>query len=178
LSDVLQAEAGGTVSSSEDVAEVERYIAASLQGFELIKTLPITQRLILQLHATLLRGVRGEEKQPEEIRRSPVWVGSPTDSPDNALFVPPLPGDLPALLTDWERFVNPPAQMPTLIRCALMHYQFETIHPFLDGKRPNRSIARQLAAHAGRPAHEPTAVPFGVPRGAPCAVLGALASST
>lgn len=141
LSDVLKAEASGAATQSEDIAEIERYVAATLQGYELVNTLPITQRLILQLHKTLLSEVRGAEKLPGEFRKSPVWVGSPTDSPDTALFVPPLPEDLPSLISDWERFVNSPDQSPALIRCGLMHYQFETIHPFLDG---NGRIGRLL----------------------------------
>lgn len=141
LSEVLQAEVSGAASVDEDVAEVERYIAATRLGYGLVKTLPITQRLILDLHKTLLDGVRGQEKLPGEFRRSPVWVGSPTDSPETALFVPPLPIDLPGLITDWEDFVNTPGELPTLIRCGLMHYQFETIHPFLDG---NGRIGRLL----------------------------------
>lgn len=133
LSDVLQAEAGEVTASTEDIAEVERYLAASRQGLSMISELPITQRLLLALHKTLLQGVRGEERLPGEFRRSPVWVGSPTNRPDDALYVPPLPDEMPDLLTDWERFVNNPSQIPVLIKCALMHYQFETIHPFLDG---------------------------------------------
>ncbi len=141
LGEVLKAEASGAPTQSEDVAEVERYVAATRQGYELVRTLPLTQRLILDLHKTLLAGVRGKEKMPGRVRTSPVWVGSPTDSPDTALYVPPLPGDLPELLQDWEEFVNTPDMNPTLIRCALMHYQFETIHPFLDG---NGRIGRVL----------------------------------
>lgn len=141
LSDVLQAEASGAPSSSENVAEVERYIAATRQGYELVRTLPISQRLILQLHETLLSGVRGQEKLPGEFRRSPVWVGSAMDSPDTATFVPPMPDALPDAIGDWEDFVNNPGELPTLIRCGLMHYQFETIHPFLDG---NGRIGRLL----------------------------------
>jgi Fic family protein len=80
-----------------------------------------------------MAGVRGEDRLPGEFRRTPVWVGSPTDSPDTAAFVPPLPENIPSLLTDWEKFVNEPSRFPVLIQCALMHYQFETIHPFLDG---------------------------------------------
>lgn len=140
LSEVLQADASGA-TPSEDVAEVERYMAATRHGYELVQSTPITQRMFLELHSLLLRGVRGAEKLPGELRRSPVWVGSPTDSPTTAVFVPPLHTDLPALLTDWERFVNEPDEQPALIRCALMHYQFETIHPFLDG---NGRIGRLL----------------------------------
>lgn len=151
LSDVLQAEAAGTPTASEDIAEVERYIAATRQGYDLVKDLPISQRLVLQLHKTLLSGVRGTEKLPGEFRRTPVWVGSPTDSPDTAVYVPPLPGDLPDLIKDWEEFVNSPGDLPALIRCGLMHYQFETIHPFLDGNgRIGRLLINLMLMEEGR----------------------------
>jgi Fic family protein len=151
LSDVLQAEASGAASSNEDIAEVERYVAATRLGLDLVKTLPLTQRLILDLHKTLLQGVRGEHKLPGELRRTPVWVGSPTDRPDTAVYVPPLPAELPDLLSQWERFVNSPGQLPTLIRCALMHYQFETIHPFLDGNgRIGRLLINLMLMQEGR----------------------------
>lgn len=150
LSEVLRAEAGGA-APDEDIAEVERYIAATHQGYALIKDLPITQCLILQLHATLMSGVRGQEKLPGEYRRSPVWVGSPTDTPDSAAYVLPLPAEIPDLLTDWEQFVNGPRTLPALIRCALMHYQFETIHPFLDGNgRIGRLLVNLLLLAEGR----------------------------
>jgi Fic family protein len=132
LTQVLKAEEA-VVEANDDVAEVERYLAASKKGLELIKTLPVTQRLIKQVHAVLMAGVRGEERQPGEIRRSPVWIGSAIATPETATFVPPLHEHLPELLSDWERFVNQPGRLPTLVRCALAHYQFETIHPFLDG---------------------------------------------
>ncbi len=151
LSDVLQAEAGGTAAANEDIAEVERYIAATRQGYQLMKDLPISGRMILQLHRTLLAGVRGAERLPGEFRRTPVWVGSPTDSPDTAAYVPPLPGDLPDLIADWEEFVNTPGDLPTLIRCGLMHYQFETIHPFLDGNgRIGRLLISLMLIEEGR----------------------------
>jgi Fic family protein len=151
VSEVLQAEASGLPTHSEDVAEVERYLAATRQGYELVRTLPLTQRLILQLHQTLLSGVRGQEKLPGEFRRTPVWVGSPTDSPDTATYVPPLPNDIPEAIADWETFVNTPDQSPTLIRCGLMHYQFETIHPFLDGNgRIGRLLINLMLMEEGR----------------------------
>jgi len=130
-----------TESSNLDIAEVKTYIEATEHGLQLIKTLPITQRLILEMHQILLSGVRGSEKLPGKLRKSPVWVGSPTDSPDTAEFVPPLPQLLGELLSDWEKFVNEDNSFPPLIKCALMHYQFETIHPFLDG---NGRIGRVL----------------------------------
>lgn len=141
LGELLRAEVSGDRGRSDDLREVARYVDATRRGLELIRTLPLTQRLIKQLHEVLLADVRGQEKLPGELRRSPVWVGSTTDGPETATFVPPLPELLPDLLDDWERFVNEPSRMPVLIRCGLMHYQFETIHPFLDG---NGRIGRLL----------------------------------
>lgn len=138
LTEVLRAEEVET-PKNDDIEEVARHLQATRQGLELIKTLPITQRLIRAIHGTLLEGVRGEERQPGEIRSSPVWIGS--SSPTTAAFVPPLPEHVPELLTDWERFVNESSRLPALVRVALMHYQFETIHPFLDG---NGRIGRLL----------------------------------
>jgi Fic family protein len=141
LSDVFQAEIDED-SAAGDVDEVRRYLAATHLAYELAKSLPITQRLVLEVHETLLRGVRGEEKDPGEFRRTPVWVGPAGATPDTATFVPPLPLHLPGLLRDWEEFVNEDgASIPPLIQAALMHYQFETIHPFLDG---NGRIGRLL----------------------------------
>lgn len=151
LGEVLRAEAGDSPSTSEDVAEVERYVAATRRALVLIEDLPITQRLIKVVHAELLSGVRGADKLPGEFRRSPVWIGSPTDSPDTATFVPPLPILLADLVDDWERFVNEPSTLPVLIRCALMHYQFETIHPFLDGNgRIGRLLVGLMLIHENR----------------------------
>lgn len=153
LAEVLQAgaEVDGTEPTTDDVAEVQAYVRATYRGLELIRTLPISQRLILDVHRVLLTGVRGEDRLPGELRRSPVWVGSPTDRPETALFVPPLPEHLADLLADWERFVNEPGPQPALVRCALMHYQFETIHPFLDGNgRIGRLLIGLLLQQEGR----------------------------
>ena len=142
LTDVLQVEgAEGGGPRSDDIAEVERNLAASRLGFELAQGLPITQRLLKLVHAELMQGVRGQERLPGEFRSTPVWVGATDATPDTARFVPPLPELLGSLVADWEDFVNRPSRMPTLVRCALMHYQFETIHPFLDG---NGRIGRLL----------------------------------
>lgn len=151
LSDLLQAEASEVERPSEDIAEVERYLTATHHGYATIKRLPISQRLLKELHAILLAGVRGEDKLPGEVRRSPVWIGSSHDGPDSAVFVPPLPADLPDALQDWEQFVNAPSNLPVLIRCGLMHYQFETIHPFLDGNgRIGRLLINLMLAEEGR----------------------------
>ena len=133
LSDVLQAEANDEPTDDEDVKEVLNYERALISGIARLDSLPLGIRLTRELHKILLTGVRGMEKMPGELRTSPVWIGSATDSPDTAAFVPPLPEDVPAILADWEKFLNEPPTLPLLVRCALMHYQFETIHPFLDG---------------------------------------------
>lgn len=141
LSDVLQAEASGAAPRNENVAEVERYISATHYAVEAANRLPLSMRLASEAHRVLMQGVRGEEKLPGELRRSPVWVGGGRATPDTAKYVPPLPEHLGDLLTDWELFIHEDNRMPTLVRCALMHYQFETIHPFLDG---NGRIGRLL----------------------------------
>lgn len=153
LSDVMQAEAGGDPpAETEDVLEVTRYLQASRQAFRLIEDLPLSQRLILDVHRTLLTGVRGDEKNPGEFRTSPVWVGHKGATPENAAFVPPLPEQIPELIGDWERYVNEPdPQTPVLVQCAVMHYQFETIHPFLDGNgRIGRLVVNLLLKERGR----------------------------
>ncbi len=141
LSEVLKSEASEAPGRNDDVDEVLRYVAATRLGLRLIETLPITARLVKQVHKELLSGVRGAERRPGELRTTPVWVGSPTDTPDTATYVPPLPDDVADLFSDWEHFVNDSPPMPALIQCALTHYQFETIHPFLDG---NGRIGRLL----------------------------------
>lgn len=141
LSDVLKAEQLSANDSSEDIQEVIRYLHASARGFELIEKLPITERLICEVHKELMASVRGDERQPGTIRNSPVWIGSATHKIEDARYVAPLPQHIPELLSDWEHFVNKPSKIPVLAKCAIMHYQFETIHPFLDG---NGRIGRLL----------------------------------
>lgn len=141
LSDVLSAESEDILIRDENLREVANYIRATNQGMKLLDTLPVTQRFFSALHETLMSDVRGEEQSPGELRRSPVWIGSPTAKPENAKFVPPHQIHIGDLLTDWESFVNEPVRMPLIVKCALMHYQFETIHPFLDG---NGRIGRLL----------------------------------
>ena len=141
LSEVLSAENDDTPIENENLREVANYLRAIEQGAELIASWPITLRFFCALHETLLTDVRGEEKFPGELRRSPVWIGSPNARPETARFIPPHHDDIAELLADWERFVNEPTTMPAVLRAALMHYQFETIHPFLDG---NGRIGRLL----------------------------------
>lgn len=141
LSEVLQAELDDQ-PQTDDVVEVQRYLEATRLAHRLVGELPMTQRRLLDVHRALLRDVRGEGRNPGEFRTSPVWIGSASATPDTATFVPPLPEHLPDLLADWERFVNDDGTAyPALVQAALMHYQFETIHPFLDG---NGRIGRLL----------------------------------
>lgn len=151
LSEVFRAEID-MAAQNDDTAEVAQYLLATQQAYELAKSLPLTQRLILSVHATLLAGVRGQERLPGEFRRSPVWIGKAGATPETALFVPPLPEHLGDLLADWERFVNEDgAALPALIQAALMHYQFETIHPFLDGNgRIGRLLINLVLMERGR----------------------------
>lgn len=143
LSDVVVASGDRGVIASEDVREVINYRDALLEGVRLLETLPLTQRLFCEVHRVLMTGVRGQEKTPGEIRRSPVWVGGSGVTPEGATYIPPLPEKIPELLSDWENFVNTPGVegYSVVVRQALMHYQFETIHPFLDG---NGRVGRVL----------------------------------
>lgn len=132
VSDVYEAAAEGT--SRGDVAEVRNYVEALQRGLNRLPELPISKRLVAEIHGILLTGVRGRERTPGRFRTSQNFIGSPDDRPQTAIFVPPPPGeDMERALADWERFSHEDLEMPLLIRCALLHYAFETIHPFLDG---------------------------------------------
>jgi len=131
ISDVFEARATGDIGSA-DVREVSNYIAALNHGIDRLESLPVSTRLIREMHRILLTGVRGQERTPGELRVSQNWIGS--DRPSTALFVPPTVDEMRPALWDWEHYahdLNP--GLPLLIRTALLHYQFETIHPFLDG---------------------------------------------
>lgn len=146
LVNLFDEEAGFAVVNADDVEEVSNY----LRAFRLVQDnlrapagLPISVRLLCDAHRMLLAGVRGSGKQPGELRRSQNWIGGPR--PGKAVFVPPPAERVPALLADVERFIHSRAEgdLPPLVRIALVHAQFETIHPFLDG---NGRIGRLLIA--------------------------------
>ena len=141
ISDLFQYEASGSRRPRGDVEEVANYVEALDHGLNLLAELPISVRLINQVHSVLMRGVRGGEKRAGELRDGQVWIGSAGAPIEEARYVPP-PADLVRdLLFDWERFVNECDTLRPLFQCAMMHYQFEAIHPYLDG---NGRIGRLL----------------------------------
>jgi Fic family protein len=116
----------------DDWEEVQNYIKAMEWAIEQLDKLPFSSRLIRETHRVLLQGVRGEKKQPGEFRISQNWIGGATIN--DAVFIPPVHSSVPELMSDIEKFIhNEEIHIPELLRIGLVHYQFETIHPFLDG---------------------------------------------
>ncbi|MDD2763540.1 MAG: Fic family protein [Opitutaceae bacterium] len=141
LGELLAAEAGAAVERSpEDLREVGNYVVALEHGMERLKTLPLSLRLVRELHEKLMTGVRGEHATPGEFRRTQNWIGRPGCTLSDASYVPPPPEALLAHLGKWEKFLHDDT-IPPLVHVALMHYQFEAIHPFLDG---NGRVGRLL----------------------------------
>lgn len=113
--------------------EIVNYIKATNYAFKRLEELPLCMRLIKETHSILLSGVRGNEKSPGEFRKSQNWIGYAGCTLNTASFVPPAPGEMEKSLTDLEKYIHEDSFIPNLIKIALIHYQFETIHPFLDG---------------------------------------------
>jgi len=118
---------------SPDVEEVVNYIQSMHWGLDRLRELPLSVRLMREMHARLLAGVRGRDRRPGEVRTSQNWIGGSGSTIESARYVPPPPEALGPLLDDWERFAHEDPEMPLLVQNALLHYQFETLHPFLDG---------------------------------------------
>ena len=143
LADLLleEVESGASEQADSDVREVRNYVLALEHGVKRLAELPLSLRLVREIHARLMKGVRGDYATPGEFRRSQNWIGMPNSTPATATYVPPPPEQMTEALSDWERFLHIRDRLPDLIQCALMHEQFEAIHPFLDG---NGRIGRLL----------------------------------
>jgi Fic family protein len=134
LIDVLEFEAQTLESDNpQDVSEVVNYINAIKYGLERLKTLPVSLRLIREIHEKLMEEVRGSEREPGQFRNSQNWIGPGGCTLREATYVPPPPHEMPDFLSDLEQFIHSPNPMPALIKIGIAHSQFETIHPFLDG---------------------------------------------
>lgn len=153
LSDLLidEIEDGHARAPNDDIKEVRNYIHALEFGVQRLETLPLSLRLIREIHATLMEGVRGEKATPGEFRRSQNWIGPAGSTPTTAAFVPPPVEVLMDCLGDWENFLYSQDVMPDLVQCVMMHVQFETIHPFLDGNgRVGRLLVTFFLMQRGR----------------------------
>ncbi|HLD33751.1 MAG TPA: Fic family protein [Candidatus Nanoarchaeia archaeon] len=141
LSELFLTEAKGNEENVPDALEVTNYVKAVSYGLEKIEKEPITIELIKEMHNILMRGVRGDNKYPGEFRTIQNWIGPPNSKPQEAQFVPPPPEEVLRLLQELISYLNTDDRLPLLMKCSLMHYQFETIHPFCDG---NGRIGRSL----------------------------------
>lgn len=133
LSDLFAFEASQRAEDMSDVREVLNYVLALEHGMSRLTDLPVSLRLIREIHERLMRGVRGEYSTPGEFRRSQNWIGPPGCVLNDATFVPPPVEEMQTCLGDFERFLHSEYEIPPLVQLALIHYQFEAIHPFLDG---------------------------------------------
>jgi Fic family protein len=142
LEDVLEYESENKSKTlPNDVVEVVNYVKAMNYGLNRINKLPLSLRLIKEIHAELMQGVRGQDKTPGEFRKSQNWIGPKGCTLNNARFVPPPPHEMTRALGALEKYMHSKLSYPLLIECGLIHFQFETIHPFLDG---NGRIGRLL----------------------------------
>lgn len=141
LGELLAKEAGANVDRSPDeLREVANYVVALEYGIKRLKTLPLSLRLVRELHEHLMKGVRGGHATPGEFRRTQNWIGKPGSTLTNASYIPPPPHELMNCLGEFEKFLHDKT-LPPLVQVALIHYQFEAIHPFLDG---NGRVGRLL----------------------------------
>ena len=131
-----------------DIEEVVNYVSAMSYGIDRLDTLPLSLRLIREIHAELLRDVRGSDRRPGEFRSSQNWIGPPGATIAQATFVPPTVEDMKDALDNFEKFMHNESQLPLLLHVGLAHAQFETIHPFLDGNgRVGRLLITFLLYH-------------------------------
>lgn len=128
-------------NTNRNVTDVVNYIKATEFAIKRLHTLPLCNLLIRETHAVLMEDVRGQEKNPGEFRTSQNWIGGQGSTLKNARYIPPCPEDMAKAMSDLEKYINEEDDLNVLVRAALIHYQFETIHPFLDG---NGRIGRLL----------------------------------
>lgn len=141
LGELLAAEAGASVEQSpEDLREVGNYVVALEHGISRLKKLPLSVRLTRELHEKLMTGARGHHATPGRFRTVQNWIGKPGSTLATASYIPPPPGEVGTCLSAWEKFLHE-SKLPPLVTIGLAHYQFEAIHPFLDG---NGRVGRLL----------------------------------
>lgn len=152
LADLLEfeAEMAGQADGSGDVVEVVNYVKALKNGLQRLETLPVSIRLIKEIHADLLSDVRGGDRAPGDLRKVQNWIGGQGSTIEKALFIPPPPHKVEEALSDLEKFIHDETEIPILIKVGLIHAQFETIHPFLDGNgRMGRLLITFLLCEKG-----------------------------
>ncbi len=152
LEDLLAVELEPRIADmSRDVDEIVNYVAAMNYGLERLTSLPLSKRLIREIHAELMQGVRGATKMPGQFRRDQNFIGPPgARNIRDATFIPPPVPEMEAALDDLERFFHDPGQLPVLVHVGIAHAQFETIHPFMDGNgRVGRLLITFLLVHSG-----------------------------
>jgi Fic family protein len=138
-------------TGADDVKEVRNYVRALERGINRLPELPLSLRLIREIHNELMAGVRGDKATPGEFRHTQNWIGPAGSTPATAAFVPPPVDEMTNCLGEWEKFLHVRDVLPDLIQCAMMHVQFETIHPFLDGNgRVGRLLITLFLMERGR----------------------------
>ncbi len=154
LSEVLLDEAQPPAvkpGNADDLREVQNYVTALEHGLARLPHLPLSLRLVREIHEKLMTGVRGEKATPGEFRRSQNWIGPAGSNLMNAPYVPPPLDEMHALLGDWEKYLHVRDRYPDLVQCAILHEQFEAIHPFLDGNgRVGRLLITLFLVERGR----------------------------
>lgn len=151
ISDLMSFEALGVVASEKsDVREVANYVNALEYGLARLKKLPVSLRLLREIHQHLMHNVRGEGLAPGEFRKIQNWIGPPGCKIEDATFVPPPVHEMKQALGAFEKYIHAPSELPPLVRMALIHYQFEAIHPFIDGNgRVGRLLVTLLLCSEG-----------------------------
>lgn len=151
MSELMLDEVSPGKGEADDVEEVRNYVKALQHGIRRLKTLPLSLRLVKEIHEVLMRGVRGDHATPGEFRRSQNWIGGAGSTISTARYVPPPVEEMTAALGAWESFMHVRDRLPDLVQCAMIHEHFEAIHPFLDGNgRVGRLLITLFLMERGR----------------------------